>query len=321
MNISTPLLVLLVLIFSSCSNWSALVPPTVDEDPTLPSLTLNGTRFHLEAFGEPTDPLVIVLHGGPGADYRSLQGLRALADHGFRVILWDQRGSGLSQRVPCSELTAANFMGDLEAVIAQFTTSPSQPLFLVGHSWGAMYATWYVNTHPERVRSVVLAEPGGLTSDELAAFKAKGLTVGAFFDEGFNDLVWAGSLVTPDDHARADSQYYNGNAIASDLMGQDRQHPEPFWRWGAIVDGCLEDSAGPFDWTTHLADFQGDALFVHGEKNQAMSLEHQTALAAHYPRSSVVTIPNVGHDMTSAAPEAFFTLVLNHLEAGLRGAP
>src|SRR6185436_6345991 len=42
-----------------------LVPKTVDEDPTIPSLALAGTVFHYETVGDPSKPVIIFLHGGP----------------------------------------------------------------------------------------------------------------------------------------------------------------------------------------------------------------------------------------------------------------
>lgn len=56
------------ILFASCTlDEQALVPPMVDEDRSLPALDVNGTRLHLESFGDPTKPLVVFLHGGPGA--------------------------------------------------------------------------------------------------------------------------------------------------------------------------------------------------------------------------------------------------------------
>ena len=49
-----------------------LVPKTVEEDPSLPRIEVNGTTLHAEAFGDPSAPMVMMLHGGPGGDYRSL---------------------------------------------------------------------------------------------------------------------------------------------------------------------------------------------------------------------------------------------------------
>ena len=59
-----------------------LVPRTVDQDPSLPQIELNGTKLHAEAFGDPAGPIVVALHGGPGCDYRSMLPLAKLADHG-----------------------------------------------------------------------------------------------------------------------------------------------------------------------------------------------------------------------------------------------
>ena len=53
-----------------------LVPRTTDEDPSIPQLSFNGSTFHLQTFGDPSAPVIVVLHGGPGGDYRGLLRLR-----------------------------------------------------------------------------------------------------------------------------------------------------------------------------------------------------------------------------------------------------
>ena len=52
----------------SPSEPGALVPRTVAEDPSLPAIEMNGARFHLETFGNPANPVIVFLHGGPGGD-------------------------------------------------------------------------------------------------------------------------------------------------------------------------------------------------------------------------------------------------------------
>ena len=54
-----------------------LVPRTVEQDASLPSINIMplnhaATTLHAEAFGNPADPMIVVIHGGPGGDYRSL---------------------------------------------------------------------------------------------------------------------------------------------------------------------------------------------------------------------------------------------------------
>ena len=114
-----------------------LVPRTVDEDPSLPSLALAGTLFHYETFGDASKPVIIFLHGGPGGDYRDQLRLTArydgyaLTDDHF-LVLWDQRGSGLSRRHDCGVYNLERMDADLDALVDH--VSPGRPVFLVGHS-------------------------------------------------------------------------------------------------------------------------------------------------------------------------------------------
>ena len=112
--------------------------------PSLPAITVNGAMLHSEAFGPPDSTMVVCIHGGPGADYRYMLNAQDLADAGYRVVFYDQRGSGLSQRFPRKSYTdlgvgAVDLMYDeLSGVIAHYRTHPDQKVFLLGHSWGAI---------------------------------------------------------------------------------------------------------------------------------------------------------------------------------------
>ena len=141
-----------------------LVPKTVDEDPAIPSLALAGTVFHYETFGDPSKPAIIFLHGGPGVDFRGLMRLTdrhdgyALTDDHF-VVMWDQRGSGLSRRHDCGVYNLAQMDADLDALVDH--VSPGRPVVLIGHSWGGMYAA---DVHQPSPR-----ESGGRRSDGARA--------------------------------------------------------------------------------------------------------------------------------------------------------
>ena len=143
------------------------VPATVAQDPSLPSITINGYTYHGETFGDPENPVVITLHGGPGSDYRSILNLQQLADE-YYVVFFDQRGAGLSPRVNPEEITLASTIADLDAIVEYY--GKGQKVNLVGHSWGAMLASAYLGQYPEKVDHVVLAEPGFLTAEFLQRF-------------------------------------------------------------------------------------------------------------------------------------------------------
>jgi proline iminopeptidase len=281
-----------------------LVPKTVDEDPTLPSIALAGTVFHYETYGDPSKPVLVFLHGGPGGDYRSLVPLKdrrdgyALTDEYF-VVFWDQRGSGLSRRHDCGVYSLESVDGDLDALVEH--VSPGRPVFFVGHSWGGQLATLYINHHPEKVAGAVLIEPGPLNGQLFDSIKDELFDLD-FFAEWLNDDVWAGQFLTPDDHARAD--YHRMIAIRS---GQPKYHkskdnPAPGWRLGTIENKCLigasiKDGKPVYDFTDHLAAYTKPVLFIASSKNEVIGAAFQERQRQLYPAADLVTIPDSGHDL------------------------
>jgi pimeloyl-ACP methyl ester carboxylesterase len=91
-------------------------------------------------------PVVVVLHGGPGAP-GSARGLARLLSESFRVLEPLQRRSG---SLP---LTVAQHVADLAAVAAA-------PALIVGHSWGAMLGLSFASRHPASVARLVLVGCG-----------------------------------------------------------------------------------------------------------------------------------------------------------------
>ncbi len=143
------------------------IPKTVEHDSNLTFTQLGGYRFHTVAKGESQSPVVIIVHGGPGADHQYLTSLTPLSKT-HRVIFYDQRGSGLSPRVDSSQLTIAQNIDDLNLLVEHF--SAKNKVKLIGHSWGAMLVSGYLSAYPEKVSHAVLVEPGMLTPESATAF-------------------------------------------------------------------------------------------------------------------------------------------------------
>lgn len=303
---------LAAVVVSGCLDPGAagnLVPRTVAEDDALPRIEIAGTLLHAESFGDPAAPGVMVLHGGPGGDYRSLLPLKALADDGYRVVFWDQRGAGLSERHDADEFTYARYLEDLRLVI-EHTIAPTQSLVFVGHSWGAMYATWFINEYGDyggRVRGAILSEPGAFTKSQLDTFMKRLMGSFDFTGEHLNDSAWLGQLMSTDDHARADYARAVLSLGGAPSERQDPNNPAPFWRPGAVASDALLDLADrePFDWTTQLASFPHKVLFLRGDLNTAATLEHQQELARSYPNADIVTMIGVGHKLVWERPDEY----------------
>lgn len=310
-----------------------LVPKTVDQDPSLPAIEISvpgqrlpdGTRYpdtllHAEAFGDPQDPMVLVLHGGPGGDYRGLLPLKALADDGYYVVFYDQRGGGLSQRHAYEIYSFPLLLEDLRQVIEIYSRSfPDRPFVFIGHSWGGMYATWFINEYGDyggRVQGAIISEAGAFTHDELKDYMEKHMGSIEFFGEQLNDVTWLDQFLTPDGHASADYLETLRTAGGTPSEHVDPDNPAPKWRSGAVVKEAMHALAEEedFDWTTNLDAYDRPVLFLRGDLNETMTLEHQTRAAAYYPNGYVVTMSDVGHEMIWERPAEY----LEHTRAYFR---
>ncbi|MFI5833496.1 alpha/beta fold hydrolase [Micromonospora sp. NPDC051300] len=116
--------------------------------------TEDGCRLWADQAG--AGPPLVLCHGGPGMwDY--LGPVARLLDDRVRVIRWDQRGCGRSERR--GPYAIDRFVADLDAVRAQLG---GPRVALLGHSWGAHLALRYALTHPDRVSHLIYVSGTGI---------------------------------------------------------------------------------------------------------------------------------------------------------------
>lgn len=312
-----------------------LVPATVDQDADIPAIEVNGTRLHLETFGNSDNPVMIFLHGGPGTgDYRAF--LRMIETYDgyslldeYYIIMYDQRGAGLSRRYgdidaaythSIPELTMDNLLKDLEGIVEKY--SPDNQFILFGHSWGGMHAMMYVNEHPEKVSAVILSEPGSFNADienELTLDIASTSLLG----EATNDIFWSHQNISPEDHQMLDYSFMNGfyNGLGLDEYHFSETDILPVFRFGAVAsindlgpDGMTSDETYTFDFSDNLDQYPTKVLFVNGSLNEILTVDYQDKNRAFLPSSEMKIIDNVGHDLIWTAAEEHVELIKEYLD-------
>lgn len=127
-------------------------------------LSSDGTRLFAQEFGPGRDaPLLVFSHGWAcqGGRFWRPQIEQFAATH--RVVVYDQRGHGWSDRGGRAPFSARLLADDLEAVVRAVAT-PTDKAVVVGHSMGGMsimsWAAEYPASVSELARGVVLASTG-----------------------------------------------------------------------------------------------------------------------------------------------------------------
>lgn len=298
-----------------------LVPKTVDQDGSLSSISVNGTQLHAESFGNAADPMIVVLHGGPGGDYRYLLNAKSLAGSGYYVVFYDQRGAGLSRREKKSSYSLQIMLDDLTGVIAHFRSSPQQKIILLGHSWGAMLATAYINQNPTAIQGAILCEPGGFIWKDIKDYVARTRNYG-MTSESLNDATYVDQFFTGKETEHEKLDYKWGLTVSSDDSRNSPVGNEahvPFWRMGAIVNRAMMEM-GEEDkpnWTVNLQVFTTKVLFTYSARNSAYGLSHAQHVSSAYPNVQLERIDGAGHDMLTFPTgwNNFMPLALDYLNS------
>ena len=128
-------------------------------------------QVYYEQCGNPDGKPVVILHGGPGAGCSAK--MRRFHDpKAYRIVLFDQRGSGRS--TPHADLvdnTTWDLVADIEALREHLGIARWQ---VFGGSWGSTLALAYAEAHPSRATELVLRGIFMLRRWELEWFYQEG---------------------------------------------------------------------------------------------------------------------------------------------------
>ncbi len=118
----------------------------------------DGHRIYWETSGNPSGTPVVVLHGGPGSG-TTPGGRRNWNPEKYLIVQLDQRNCGRSTPPasdPATDLSA-NTTWHLIADLERLRTHLGVERWVAwGGSWGCTLALAYAETHPERVRALIL---------------------------------------------------------------------------------------------------------------------------------------------------------------------
>ena len=276
--------------------------------------------LYYEQCGNPHGKPVVLLHGGPGAGCSAK--MRRFHDpRKYRIVLFDQRGSGRS--TPHADLvdnTTWHLVADIEQLRDMLGIDQWQ---VFGGSWGSTLALAYAQAHPQRVTELVLRGIFMLRRWELEWFYQDGAS--RLFPEAWQHYVNAipeaerGDMIsafhrrlTSDDSAtrlaaarawsvwegatsflQADPGFVSGHEDAAFALAFARIENHYFVNRGffEVDDQLLRDAP-------RIAGIPG--VIVHGRYDVVCPAQNAWDLHRAWPRAELMMSPTSGHSAFEA---------------------
>jgi proline iminopeptidase len=276
---------------------------------------VNGTELFYRAIGK-GEPLVIA-HGGPGMDHNYLLPQMEELAKQHRLIFYDQRGTGdSSPDIDSSAITIERFVDDLNEIRKAFNI---EKMNLLGHSWGGLLAMYYATTHPDKIKTLILANTMPATSEFWTPFGAnlnrnrKPADSLALSEIGASEQFAANSPDALKNYWEIFFRSYFHDQSLSSSMNLDQTATT--WANGDTVSNLLwEDLLKDFDIYDQLAAIRCPTLIVHGDFDP-VPLEYAQKIHETIENSQFVILENSGHFSYIETPAEFFSAVNDFLKA------
>jgi len=268
-------------------------------------LRVDGTniRFIDAGRGAP----VIFIHGLVASMYAWRGNLASVQSAGFRVIAFDNRGFGSSEK-PAHGYSNADYVRLLVALMDSLHLPDA---VLVGHSMGGAIAAECAITHPKRVRGLVLIDAAGFGVRAPIMLRIVGWPgVGAIASE-------------------LRSRWMMGHILKSTYFDPSKVRPEDVDQYyapmaepdfGRALRGVLREFR--FDGLAgRLTGIDIPTLVLWGERDEWIPPRLGRALASEIPRVAYLSVRNAGHDLPEEMPGEVNRLIATFLKDGVPGPP
>lgn len=264
-------------------------------------------RIEADAYGDPADPPVLLLHGGGQTRHSWGATAATLAAAGWYAVAYDQRGHGGSGRSPSGHYEPGRFAEDLVEVAATFEDAP----VVVGASLGGLAG--------------LLAE-GVLAPGLFAALVLVDITPRQE-REGVNRIVSfmldraVDGFASLDEAAEAVAGYQPHRRRPADHTGLQknlRLDDDGRWRWHwdpnlFNTDNGLHSAQEPGRFVDAASRLTLPTLLVRGKLSDLVSEETAREFLDLVPHARFVDVSDAGHMVAGDRNDRFCDAVVGFL--------
>jgi pimeloyl-ACP methyl ester carboxylesterase len=293
----------------------------------MPHARANGLQIYYETHGpDDAEPVLLIMGLGAQMTRWSPAFYGKLADAGYRVILFDNRDIGLSEKLESAGAP------DIGAVVAAIQAGRAPDVAYTLADMAADAAALLDALGIERAH-IVGASMGGMIAQLVAAdFPEKTLSLTSIMSSTGNpDLPRAtpeamARLNTPAPDPRKDLEAFLDSAVeGAKVMGPVYPIDEAQVRAQAKSDfersyypvGFQRQYAGIMaspDRRPKLATITAPTVVIHGEADPLVPVEGGRDTAANIRGAALKTYPGMGHEMPAALHEAIVADIVSVVE-------
>ncbi|MEJ3405655.1 alpha/beta hydrolase [Rathayibacter sp. YIM 133350] len=269
----------------------------------------DGARIAAEVAGVQSDPVVLLVAGADSSmDWWRPEFCDRIVRAGFRVVRYDQRGTGEATLGP----PGARRDGLLVAIddaIAVLDAVAADDAHWVGFSAGGWIAQLAALEHPDRVHALTLISTSPTLFEADADLPAAKPGMQEFWAHPLPEPDWSDAedvirhLVDIDRHYAGDHfDEANDRAMWTDTVrrspGMHRDEP-----------GADHVEQAP-RWRERLGEIRVPTTVLHGTADPVFPLGNGRALAADIPGARFVALPGGGHDLPPTVWDAVVEAVI-----------
>ena len=268
----------------------------------------DGLSVAADVGGDPSHPVVILLHGGGQTRHSWAGAMRELLAQGYHVINSDSRGHGDSGWAKDGDYRLQSLAEDLRAVIDTLTSRPA----LVGASMGGMTALYLVGNTVEPIAAAVMV-------DVVPGQPRRSCRIRDFMHarpEGFASLEEAADAVA------AYNPHRPRPKNASGLLKNLRCRVDGRWHWHwdpAFISRA--DRAEPPQFADILLQaarrVRVPTLLVRGLESDIVSSDGIAEFQQSLPMLEVFDVAGAGHMVAGDKNDAFNAGIVDFLKRHL----
>jgi pimeloyl-ACP methyl ester carboxylesterase len=258
----------------------------------------NGVDLCVEAFGDPADPAILLIHGAGSSMLSWDEELceRLAAGRRF-VIRYDSRDAGrsLTYEPGAPRYALPDLVADAVGLLDSLGLTRAH---IVGMSVGAAIAQLLALDHPDRVASITLASSTpGIPGEETRDLPGVSEELKAFFASAPPEPEWADRAAVIDYLVDGERPYAARSRRFDEAAMRDRA--------GLVFDRSANIAASltnPFivdagdPWRQRLGEVSAPTLVVHGTEDPVFPYGHARALANEIPGAELLALEQTGHE-------------------------